>query len=70
MLQKNIKILKEKKTPIRQHALFWWNNMNLNEQFHIIEKYNTLLKCNYTRYPDTLTGREIEILFNMIKKNS
>lgn len=49
---------------IRQRALTWWNNINLEEQFYKTIKHNELIEGYKTRHPHTLTSREIEIIYN------
>lgn len=49
--------------PVREQAMKWWNNMNLEDQFYNTNKYNFLLMGNKTRHPNTLTDREIERLY-------
>ena len=49
---------------VRQRALTWWNSMNLEEQFYKTIKHNELIEGDKTRQPHTLTGREIEIIYN------
>ena len=48
---------------VRQRALHWWNQMNLEEQFYKTIKHNDLITRDCTRHPHTLTGREIEIIY-------
>ena len=54
----------------RECALARWNSMNLEEQFYKIIEYNELIVGDRTRHPNTLTGREIEIIYkaNMLIK--
>ena len=49
---------------VRQRALTWWNSMNLEDKFYKTIKHNELIEGDRTRHPDTLTGREIEIIYN------
>ncbi len=42
-------------------ALNWWNNLSSEEQLNICS--NTPMLVRPTRNPETLTGREIEMLF-------
>jgi hypothetical protein len=49
---------------VRQRALTWWNSMNLEDKFYKTIKHNELIEGDKTRHPDTLTGREIEIIYN------
>jgi hypothetical protein len=48
----------------KKRALIWWNSMNLEEKFYKTIKHNELIGCDRTRHPDTLTDREIEIIYN------
>ena len=47
----------------RKQAIKWFNSMSLEEQFYKTIKHNELIKGDRTRHPDTLTGREIEIIY-------
>ena len=38
--------------------------MNLEDKFYKTIKHNELIEGDKTRHPDTLTGREIEIIYN------
>ena len=48
---------------VRQRALTWWNSMNLEDKFYKTIKHNVLIEGDRTRHPDTLTGREIELIY-------
>lgn len=48
---------------VRQRALLWWNEMNLEEQFYVTIEHNDLIQGDCTRHPHTLTGTEIEIIW-------
>lgn len=48
----------------RTEALKWWNSMCLELQFYKTIKYNSLITGDNTRHPSTLTGREIELIYN------
>ncbi len=47
----------------RKAALQWWDKMNLEEKFYKTIKHNDLIMGDKTRYPDTLTGSEIEKIY-------
>jgi hypothetical protein len=49
---------------VRQFALTWWNSMNLEDKFYKTIKHSELIEGDRTRHPDTLTGRDIEIIYN------
>jgi len=50
-------------------AMEWWNGMSLEEKFYKTIKNNSLILGDKTRHPDTLTGREIELIYtNETKK--
>lgn len=49
---------------VRQCTLTWWNSMNLEDKFYKTIKHNELIEGDRTRHPNTLTGREIEIIYN------
>ena len=57
----------ENNADIRKIALTWWNSMNLESKFYKTIKHNELIEGDRTRHPDTLTGREIEIIYNADK---
>jgi len=48
----------------RHIAMIWWNTMSLEEKFYKTIKYNELIVGDKTRHPNTLTGREIEAIWN------
>ena len=50
---------------VRQRALIWWDNMNLEEQFYVTIKHNDLIQGDHT--PHTLTGTEIEIIYMLVR---
>jgi len=50
----------------RKAALKWWNAMNLEQQFYVLIKNNDIIEGDFTRHPHTLTGSEIELLFNSV----
>lgn len=47
----------------RQIALDWFNNLTFEEKFYKTIKHNNLIEGDNTRNPDSLTGREIEIIY-------
>jgi hypothetical protein len=51
----------------RKEALKWWNSMNLEQRFYKTIEHNHLILGDKTRHPDTLTGSEIEKIYNQIK---
>jgi hypothetical protein len=48
----------------REKALDWWNGMGLEEQFYVTIEFNEYIVGDRTRHPHTLTGSEIELLWN------
>lgn len=54
----------------RREAIEWWNAMSLEDQFYKTIEYNRLIMGDRTRHPDSLTGREIEIIYNAHKEKS
>jgi hypothetical protein len=47
----------------RQTAMEWWNNLSFEDKFYQVIPW---LNQNITdRHPDSLTGREIELLYNI-----
>ena len=49
---------------LREQSLEWWNKMTLEEKFYKTIEYNHLIEGDKTRHPDTLTGREIQVIYN------
>lgn len=49
---------------LREQSLEWWNKMTLEEKFYKTIEYNYLIEGDRTRHPDTLTGREIQVIYN------
>lgn len=50
-------------TEIRRKAMFWWNGLNLENQFYATIKNNDLINGDHTRHPNSLTGNEIEKIY-------
>lgn len=48
----------------RTKALKWFNKLGLGEQFYKTMKNNHLITGDYSRHPNSLTGREIELIYN------
>lgn len=59
---------------IRITALEWFRKMTLEDQFYITIKHNNLIVGDHTRHPDSLTSREIELIYktetNSIKSDT
>ncbi len=51
----------------RETVLEWWNSLNLENKFYWTIKKNKLIVGDRTRHPNTLTGREIEVIYNSAK---
>ena len=51
----------------RVKALKWWDSMSFEDQFFKTIECNHLIIGDTTRNPDTLTGREIELIYNHFK---
>ena len=49
----------------RRQAIEWWNNINFNIQCDILKENNYSI-----RHPHTLTGREIETIWNNLNNSS
>ncbi len=49
---------------MRETAMKWWNDLPLESQFYITIENNALIEGDHTRHPNTLTGGEIETLYN------
>jgi len=47
----------------RKAAMAWWNTLHLEYQFYETIKSNDLIAGDNTRHPDTLTGSEIELIY-------
>lgn len=50
-------------SKLRIDAMKWWNDLTLEEKFYKTIRNNSLIAGDKTRHPDTLTGREIEIIY-------
>lgn len=50
--------------PKGKNFLKWFEELSLEERFYKIIKHNELIKGDNTRHPDTLTVKEVEIIFN------
>ena len=48
----------------RKKAMEWWNKLSLEEKFYKTIPNKRFLGNDASRHPDTLTGREIEMLYN------
>ena len=54
----------------REQAMKWWNNLSLEYQFYEVIPWLTSKGLGAAeRHPSTLTGREIEELWNINQKN-
>jgi len=49
----------------RTQAIEWWSKMNLEEMFYKTIEANHLIEGDRTRHPETLTGREIELIYDL-----
>lgn len=50
---------------MRETAMKWWNAMSFEEKYFVIVKYKEHVPGYPDRSPDTLTGREIELLYDL-----
>ena len=50
----------------RTDVMKWWNKLSLERKFYKIIEHNNLIEGDCTRHPDTLTGFEIEKVYNAI----
>ena len=57
---KNINIMENN----RQNAMKWWNSLSYEDKFFKIIEYKEEIKGYPHRGPDSLTGSEIELLYN------
>ncbi len=48
----------------REASLLWWHKLTLEQQFYKIINANHLIINNKTRHPNSLTDREIEIIYS------
>jgi hypothetical protein len=55
-------------TTERTKALEWWTKKSLEDQIYVAIEFNEFITGDKTRHPHTLTGREIEILWDQSKK--
>ena len=56
-------------TIFRKLAMKWWNDLPLKLQFYKTIKYNHLITGDNTRHPKTLTGNEIERIWQKEVEN-
>ena len=61
--------MKTIKLTIREESMRWFNAMSLEERFYKTIKHNSLIAGDRTRHPNTLTGREIEVVYFADKNN-
>ena len=54
----------------RTKALQWFNSMAFEEQYNNTIEYNHLITGDHTRHPSTLTGSEIETIYNAVQGNT
>jgi hypothetical protein len=48
----------------REQAMSWWNALTLEEKFYVVIPWLKSQNINVTdRHPNSLTGREIELLY-------
>lgn len=57
-----------KELDSREIAMRWWNNMSLEERFYKTIAGNEVITGDKTRHPHSLTGREIEAIYNFHHK--
>ena len=65
-----VKVTELVHSMIKEEAMLWWNEMNLEEQFYTIIEHNDLIAGDKTRHPSTLTGREIKDIYIYINENN
>ncbi len=53
----------------REKAMQWWYKIGYENQFYKIIEHSDLIIGDKTRNPDTLTGSEIELIYNAENKN-
>lgn len=52
----------------RETAMEWWHKMDLEQQFYKTIEANSIINGDRTRHPHTLTGSEIEKMFDFHTK--
>jgi len=52
----------------RKLAMDWWNKLSFEDKFFKTIQNNNLIVGDKTRHPNTLTGREIEIIWKFETK--
>lgn len=50
----------------RTTALKWWNSLSFLEKFERTIEANSVITGDCTRHPDTLTGNEIERIYDYL----
>lgn len=57
------------KKSSRRLAIEWWDSLTFEEKFFKTIQNNELIVGDKTRHPNTLTGREVEIVWKSEKEN-
>lgn len=52
----------------RKLAMDWWNKLSFEDKFFKTIQNNNLIVGDKTRHPNTLTGREIEVIWKFETK--
>ena len=52
----------------RKLAMDWWNKLSFEDKFFKTIQNNNLIVGDKTRHPNTLTGREIEMIWRKFIK--
>ena len=47
----------------REKVMKWWNSMTLEQKFYKTIEANSVIAGDRTRHPESLTGSEIERIF-------
>lgn len=53
---------------IRTEALGWWNKLTLPEKSKLIKKHESIIVASESRTWNTLTGREVELIYTKEQK--
>lgn len=53
---------------MRKLAMDWWNKLSFEDKFFKTIQNNNLIVGDKTRHPNTLTGREIEVIWKFETK--
>lgn len=54
----------------RQCAMSWWHTLDFQKRDSVLKEFKEKILCGNERMHSSLTGREIEILFDEMQKKN